>query len=73
MHAHASDTKLTEAGSAKFFVKSNGSSILKNRGALSDKELKTVQAFIKENYREMYLKWSVMSQNGFFGNNAQRV
>lgn len=73
MHAHASDTKLTEAGSAKFFVKSNGSSILKNRGALSDKELKTVQTFIKENYREMYLKWSVMSQNGFFGNNAQRM
>ena len=24
MHVHASDRKLTEAGSAKFFVKSNG-------------------------------------------------
>ena len=24
MHVHASDTRLTEAGSAKFFVKANG-------------------------------------------------
>ena len=32
MHVHASDRKLTEAGSAKFFVKGNGDSILQNRG-----------------------------------------
>lgn len=67
MHVHASDTKLTEAGSAKFFVKSNGDSVLKNRGVLTDKELRIIQDFIKDNYREMYLTWSVMSQNGFFG------
>ena len=28
MHVHASDRKLTEAGSAKFFVKDNGDTVL---------------------------------------------
>jgi len=28
MHVHASDIRLTESGSAKFFVKSNGDSVL---------------------------------------------
>ena len=40
MHVHASDRKLTENGSAKFFV--------------------------KDNYKEMYLKWSQYSNNGYF-------
>lgn len=35
MHIHASDKKLTEANSAKFFVKSDGSSVLKQRGEIS--------------------------------------
>ncbi len=67
MHVHASDARLTEAGSAKFFVKSDDSTVLKNRGMLSDKELRVIQAFIKENYREMYLKWSAMSDEGYYG------
>lgn len=67
MHVHASDARLTEAGSAKLFVKSDGSTVLKNRGMLSDKELRVIQAFIKENYREMYLKWSAMSDEGYYG------
>lgn len=67
MHVHASDSRLTESGSAKFFVKSDGDTVLKNRGMLSDRELRVIQAFIKENYREMYLKWSAMSDEGFFG------
>ena len=67
MHVHASDARLTEAGSAKFFVKSDGSTVLKNREMLSDKELLVIQAFIKENYREMYLKWSAMSDEGYYG------
>lgn len=69
MHVHASDRRLTEAGSAKFFVKSNGDAILQNQGTLSDRELRKIQAFIKENYKEMYLKWSEMSENGFYGEN----
>ena len=67
MHVHASDRKLTEAGSAKFFVKNNGDTILQNRGVLNDREVRKIQAFIKQNYREMYLKWSAYSQEGFYG------
>lgn len=39
MHVHASDRKLTEAGSAKFFVKENGDTLIQNRGILSDREI----------------------------------
>ncbi len=46
MHVHASDKKLTEAGSAKFFVKENWDSIVKEQGILSDRELHKIQAFI---------------------------
>lgn len=31
MHVHASDSRLTEAGSAKFFVKSDGSTVLQEK------------------------------------------
>ena len=68
MHVHASDKKLTEAGSAKFFVKENGDTIIKEQGILSDRELHKIQAFIKENYLDMYLKWAEYSQQGFFNN-----
>lgn len=67
MHVHASDRKLTEAGSAKFFVKSNGDTIVQNQGMLTDREMRKIQAFIKDNYKEMYLKWSEISENGFYG------
>ena len=53
MHVHASDKKLTEAGSAKFFVKGNGDSVLQNKGILTDREISKIQAFIKENYEKM--------------------
>ena len=66
MHVHASDGKLAEAGSAKFFVKNNGDSVLQNRGVLTDREIRGIQAFIKENYKEMYLKWSSLSDEGFY-------
>ena len=67
MHVHASDRKLTEAGSAKFFVKSNGDTIVENQGMLTDREMRKIQAFIKDNYKEVNLKWSEMSENGFYG------
>ena len=51
MHVHASDRKLTEAGSAKFFVKENGDSVIQNKGVLTDKELNKIQRFIKKNYQ----------------------
>ena len=68
MHVHASDRRLTEAGSAKLFVRSNGDTVLQSRGILSDRELRCIQQFIKENYREMYLKWSRLSDEGFYQN-----
>ena len=68
MHVHASDRRLTEAGSAKLFVRSNGDTVLQNRGILSDRELRCIQQSIKENYREMYLKWSRLSEEGFYQN-----
>lgn len=66
MHVHASDRKLTEAGSAKFFVKDNGDSVLQNKGTLNDREIRKIQMFIKNNYREMYLKWAAYSKQGFY-------
>ena len=65
MHVHASDRKLTEAGSAKFFVENTGETVLKNRGILTDKEIRIIQRFIKQNYQEMYLKWAEYSAEGF--------
>ncbi len=67
MHVHASDKKLTEAGSAKFFIKRNGETIISNKGILTERELRIIQQFIKENYKEMYLKWREKSENGFYG------
>jgi hypothetical protein len=67
MHVHASDVRLTEAGSAKFFVKSNGDTVLQERGLLNDREILKIQSFIKENYLDMYLKWAAKSDSGFFG------
>lgn len=69
MHVHASDRKLSEEGSAKFFVKSNGDTILQNRGILNDREIKKIQAYIKKHYREMYLKWALYSENSFYQGN----
>lgn len=66
MHVHASDRRLTEAGSAKFFVKGNGDSVLQNRGLLTDREISKIQEFIKENYEKMYEKWAQYSENGFY-------
>lgn len=66
MHVHASDRRLTEQGSAKFFVKEDGDSVLRNAGVLNDREIRQIQSFIKENYREMYLKWSELSDEGFY-------
>ena len=53
MHVHASDRKLTESGSAKFFVKENGDTVLQKRGILTDREIVKIQDFIKDNYKEM--------------------
>lgn len=66
MHVHASDGKLTEGGSAKFFVKSNGDTVLQNRGVLNDREIAKISEFIKDHYQEMYLRWSQYSDKGYY-------
>ena len=68
MHVHASDRKLTEGGSAKFFVNSDGSTVVQNRGVLTDREIRIIQKFIRINYLEMYEKWAADSPNGFYDN-----
>ena len=45
MHVHASDRKLTESGSAKFFVRENGDTVLQNRGILNDREIRIIQGW----------------------------
>ncbi len=67
MHVHASDRKLTEAGSAKFFVKADGDAILQNRGILTDREISKITQFIKANYQDMYITWANYSKNGYYG------
>ena len=66
MHVHASDSKLTEGGSAKFFVKSTGDAVLQNRGVLNDREIARISEFIKDHYQEMYLRWSQYSSKGYY-------
>lgn len=67
MHVHASDRRLTEQGSVKLFVKGNGDTIVKDKGILTDKELRIIREFVKDNYQDMFMKWSEMSNNGFYG------
>jgi len=67
MHVHASDQKLTEAGSAKLFVRSDGSTVVQEQGILDDRELRSIQSFIRENYLDMYKKWQLLSEEGFYG------
>ena len=69
MHAHASDSKLTETGSAKFFVKGDGSTVVQKKGMLSDREVRIIQDFIKEHYLEMYELWKSDSDKGFYEGN----
>lgn len=67
MHVHASDRKLTESGSAKFFVMSNGETTVKKQGQLNDREVRTIREFIKQHYKEMYLKWQELADTGYYG------
>ena len=66
MHVHASDSTLSEAGAAKFFVRSDGSTVLQRQGVLTDSDVRKLQAFIKEHYLEMYELWKLDSDNGFY-------
>ena len=66
MHVHASDRTLTEEGAAKFYVRSDGSTKVTERGILKDRDILEIQKFIKNNYNEMYATWRTMSDKGFY-------
>ena len=66
MHVHASDKRLTENTSAKFFVRNDGSSVLQRRGDLTDSQITTIQKFIKENYMDMYKTWKDFGGGDFY-------
>ena len=53
MHAHASDRKLTERDSAKFWVMENGDTVVANPGSLTSKQIKGIQRYIKKNLVSM--------------------
>ena len=42
-------------------------SIVQNYLQKSEHDMRCIQAFIKDNYQEMYLKWSLLSNQGYFG------
>ena len=65
MHVHASDRRLTESGSAKLFVKGDGDTEVQDQGMLTEKQLRIIRTFIKDNYKDMYAKWCEYSKNGF--------
>lgn len=69
MHVHASDRKLTESGSAKFFVMKNGDTTIEKKGQLNDHEIRKIREFIKDNYKDMYLKWREIADTDFYGEN----
>ena len=66
MHVHASDKDLTQKIAAMFFVKSNGDTIVQRKGILNNREILTIQKFIKKHYNEMYAKWAEYSDEGFY-------
>ena len=66
MHVYASDRKLTEAQSAKFFVRSDGSSDLRKRGDLTNREINIIMKFIEENYLDMYKTWKDFGGGDFY-------
>ena len=66
MHVHASDRKMTEANSAKFFVKEDGSSVLQKRGDLTDREINIISKFIKANYLDMYRTWKEFGGGDYY-------
>jgi hypothetical protein len=66
MRVHASDMKLTESGSAKFFARGDGSTVVMNQGRLNARGIRIIRKFIQEHYEEMYIRWSQFSDEGHY-------
>ncbi len=50
-------------------VHASDDTILQNGRRLNDREIAKIQAFIKDNYKEMYKRWSEYSKLRFYGSN----
>jgi len=57
IHSHASDSKLTESGSAKIWVKENGDTVVASYGIVSTKDMNKIREFIKDNIEDMKKSW----------------
>lgn len=66
MHVHASDRKMSEEGSAKLFVYSNGDTKVMRYGKVSERDMADIQKYIKNNYEVMYKRWRKHSNNGYY-------
>ncbi len=47
-------------------IKVDGYANVAEKGQLNEREGTGIQAFIKKHYRKMYLKWSEISDTGFY-------
>ena len=66
MHVHAGNEELAQSKSAKFFVRADGSSVMKRKGDLTAKQAAGIKAYIQKHYLTMYAKWCRKSRNGFY-------
>lgn len=66
MHVHASDKKLSEAGSAKLFVYEDGETDIQDWGMVNSKDMTKIQRYIKENHKQMFERWSKDSDHGYY-------
>lgn len=55
-HVHSGKYK-KRSGSAKFFIRANGDTVIASKGRLSDKTVAEIQDYIKSNYRDIYKDW----------------
>jgi len=61
IHAHASDSKLSEVGSAKLWVKENGDTVVASQGAISHRNMSVIRQFIKDNIVSIKKSWGDFS------------
>lgn len=64
-HAHA-DKNRSQKSAAKFFIRSDGSVLVTERGRLSQKTINKISEYIAINHQEMFALWSSMSPNGYY-------
>ena len=41
----------------------------RKQGQLNDLEIRKIREFIKDNYKDIYLKWREIADTGFYGEN----